>query len=343
MLGGRSICVGALLLRLGFNDPSLAGADWTELDARVARVTRERTYQVISSLADFEAVRAVFERAFSADASVVPDLMALVAHEDELVAMTAAQLLGRFPGESASSLLQETLTADERLLVRAQALTGLVRMDDPAAPGLVLAALSSDDAGMQGAAIGGLEMLADSEYSQAMLEYLDRQADVGIDPEWLEILGSLGDPPGSTAVRDRLLSVASKKDEYFDMRVGAAEGLERMGLGSLSPAREILDLHRADSTSQGLGLVERAIKRLGVQEGVAIDGQAAVDALLQEAELGGHGVDAWNRAFRVRFVSKGVFQVISDGPDMAPDTDDDMSSDEPFGEYQNRVFRDLFS
>jgi hypothetical protein len=116
-----------------------------------------------------------------------------------------------------------------------------------------------------------------------------------------------------------------------------------MGLGSLSPAREILDLHRADSTSQGLRLVERAIKRLGVQEGVAIDGQAAVDALLQEAELGGHGVDAWNRAFRVRFVSKGVFQVISDGPDMAPDTDDDMSSDEPFGEYQNRVFRDLFS
>jgi hypothetical protein len=41
-------------------------------------------------------------------------------------------------------------------------------------------------------------------------------------------MGTLGDPPGSTAVRDRLLAEANDKRHSFDLRYGAALGLKAM-------------------------------------------------------------------------------------------------------------------
>jgi hypothetical protein len=337
---GRKTLLWASVLscQAGLSGFALAQTQWDELDARVAEVTRERTYQTIAGLEDFEQIHDTLEGALSGDPSVVPDLMNLVAHENELVAMTAAQLLGRFPGEPSASLLKETHASDRRMLVRAQALTGLLRMGDSAAPDLVLAALSSDEPGMQGVAIGGLQMLDDSQYSPALLSFLDRQDERAISPEWLEILGSLGDEPGSTAVRDRLLSVASNKDQQFDVRLGAARGLERMGLGEISPVGELLDIALANATSQSLPLVKSRMRRLASEQGVVVNGQTTVEALLRDVELGPHRTDGWGQPFRGRFVAAGVFDVVSDGPDKTRDTADDLSTAEPFAAYVERVF-----
>jgi hypothetical protein len=321
--------------------PAASSGKWDDWDATMARVTRERTYRLIAGLPDFPEIRDAFERAFSDDASVAPELMRLVGHRDDAVAYTAAPLLGRFPSQAASSLLKHTYETEERLAVRIRALSGLVRMGDPAAPTLAIAALSSEVPGMPGAGIGALEPLGDSANSQALLGFLDQHAD-SMDPDWLEILGRLGDPPGSTAVRDRLLAEAVNKRRHFDVRVGAARGLEKMGLGGLEPAHRILDLKRADATAQSLIVVEGEVSDLAAKRFDTIRSQTAVEALLRDADLGPHRVDEWGRLVRVKYVSEGVFDVISDGPDSAPETTDDISLAEPFRAYRTRVFGDLF-
>jgi HEAT repeat protein len=314
---------------------------WDEWDARVASVTRERTYRLLQGRADFAQVRDVLERALSGDVSAVPALVGLVSDRDERVAMTAAQLLGRFPSASNSTVLKKTYAEDERLLVRGQALTGLVRMGDAEAAGLVTAALSSEDPGIQGTGLAAVEAVGDGTYSAVLLGFLDRQQGA-IAPEWLQLLGRLGDPPGSTAVRERLLAEANNKDRHFDVRVGAAKGLEKMGLAGSGPVRRILDLHLADGTCQSLLVVEGNVEKLSMDEKVAIKDQGDLDALLREADLGRHRLDAWKRPFRLKFVSVGVFHLVSDGPDGMPDTADDISSAERWGDYQARVFGDLF-
>jgi hypothetical protein len=194
---------------------------------------------------------------------------------------------------------------------------------------------------MPGAGIGALELLDDSANSGALLGFLDQHSD-SLDPDWLTIIGRLGDPPGSTAVRDRLLAEAANKRRHFDIRVGAARGLESMGLGGLEPANRILDLERADATAQSLIVVEGEVSDLAAKRAVTIKSQAAVEALLRDADLGSHRVDGWGRPLRVRFVSDGIFDVVSDGPDRVPGTTDDISLSEPFAMYRRRVFGDLF-
>lgn len=336
LLWAIGVAIGAALSGM------VTGAErWEEWDARVARVTRERTYRTISDLADFPQIREAFERAFSGDASVAPQLMSLVRHRDGAVAYTAAQLLGRFPSEAASSLLKETYATEERLTVRVQALGGLVRMGDPSAKTLAIAALSSEDQFTQAVGAWALEVLGDSANSLALLAYLDRQGDA-IDSESLEILGVLGDSPGSTTVRDRLLVEAANKQRNFGVRLGAARGLAKMGLGNHTLVRHVLDLDLADATIQSLLVVKSKVSRLAASSNVRVKSQEEAEALLRDANLGHHRLDGWGRSFRVKFVSEGVFHVVSDGPDMTPNTDDDMSSTEPFGAYQRRVFGDLF-
>ena len=48
--------------------------------------------------------------------------------------------------------------------------------------------------------------------------------------------------------------------------------------------------------------------------------QAAIDSVLDR--IGAHRVrdDYWGRSLRVIFISRGVFRVVSDGPDQTPDS-----------------------
>ena len=76
--------------------------------------------------------------------------------------------------------------------------------------------------------------------------------------ELLESLGRMGDPEGSTSVRDRLLQVAQDKSLDFDLRLGAANGLETMGLGE--SVKAVLDYARCEETSSSLMVVEARMK-----------------------------------------------------------------------------------
>jgi hypothetical protein len=310
-----------------------------EWDKNEARVVREQVYSGIARLSDFPQVKATLDAALASDPASAPALVLLLKHANEDVASTAAQALGRFPGGVNAAALRSTYGTEQRVMVRINALAGLARMKDPEAGTLARAALFDQDEMIQGGGLGALEKLGDSANSAAILSYMDRQA-TGYAPSLFEILGKLGDPPGSTAVRDRLLSEANNKGKNFDTRLEAARGLETMGQAAL--VQHVLDLGVADETSQSLPVVAGAMQRYALTKGVVINGQGAVEGVLQGADLGRDRLDGWDRPFRARFVSVGVFDVVSDGPDKVPNTPDDLSSAEPFGAYQKRVFGDLF-
>jgi hypothetical protein len=317
--------------------PVSADEEW---DAREARGVR-RTYPAFENVSDFAQVKDVFERGLSGDATVAPALAALVKHANEDVASIAAQMVGRFPSEMVSTALQGSYASDPRLLVRAGALAGLARMKDPATAPLALAALSSDNEDMREIGLGALERLGDNRHAAAILQYLDQhRAEVSVD--MLENLGRMGDPPGSTAVRDRLLAEANNKRNRFNTRHSAALALESMGLAHL--VKPILNYSDAVNTNSTLIVVKGTMEDLAVERSLTVKGQADVDVLLRDIKFSDprRKQDEWERPLRAKFVSQGVFHVVSDGPDMAPETEDDLSTAEPWIVYRNRVFPDLF-
>ena len=114
-----------------------------------------------------------------------------------------------------------------------------------------------------------------------------------------------------------------------------------MGLAEL--VRPILDFTAVENTNSAMIVLKGAMERLAVTRGVTVKSQASVDTLLRDADVTEkrYKTDLWKRPIRARFVSQGVFHVISDGPDMTPDTTDDLSSGEAWAVYVRRVFPDL--
>jgi hypothetical protein len=318
---------------------TLARADegW---DAQEARFLRDQLYLQIEHLPDFASIKQTFEKAIVGDASAASELATLVRHSNEDVAGAAAQALGRFPSEAASVALRNAYTNNGRFTVRVNALAGLARMRDPATANLALAALNDENVIIQGGGLGALEGLGDSAYSTAILQYMDRQSPGEADGDLLLAVGKLGDPPGSTAVRDRLVSEANKKTNPFDVRYGAARGLKEMGLANL--VKPIFDIACARNTNDSLIVVKGAMVALAAKRGITVKGQGDVDTLLRDIQVGRHKEDTWGRPLRAKFVSQGVFHVVSDGPDTTPDTTDDMSTAETLDAYLDRIFPDQF-
>jgi HEAT repeat protein len=309
-------------------------------DVREARFLREQLYSQIAHLPDLVRIKQAFEAALANDASAASELVALVRHSNDDVAGAAAQALGRFPGERASATLRDVYTRDARFLVRAQALFGLARMRDPATARFALAALNDENVIIQGAGRGALEGLADRAYSVALLQYMDRRSPGEAHGDLLLAAGKLGDPPGSTAVRDRLVSEAHKRTNDFEVRYAAARGLKEMGLAEL--ARPIFDIAYARNTSDSLIVVKSAMEGLAARWGMTVTRQIDVDTLLKNVKVGRHEQDTWGRSLRAKLVSAGVFHVVSNGPDRAADTADDLSTAEAVDAYLDRVFPDQF-
>jgi hypothetical protein len=86
------------------------------------------------------------------------------------------------------------------------------------------------------AGVGALEELGNSSNSVTLLQFYDRNPEETV---VLKIAGTLGDPPGSTAVRDKLVAEAFNKDNELEARMAAAFGLRAMGREDL--ARPLFD------------------------------------------------------------------------------------------------------
>jgi len=319
-------------------------ADDAEDEARI----RAGLYPKLAQLPDGAGIRSTFDKAFSGVPSAAPELMALLRHSDINVAHEAAHVLGRFSSAEAAAALKDVFANDSRGLVRGGALTGLRRMGDPETASLAVSALSDSNGLVQFVGVGVLGLLKDNRNSPAILNRLDsieqlepESREVMLDAI-LETLGELGDPPGSTAVRDRLVSEANKKTNEWDVRLAAARALEAMGLAD--PARRVLDRLDARLTYRRMLNLEGGIARLASSRNLTIEGQSQLDSLLSELRASDpkDKDDYWGRPLRATFVSKGVFNVISDGPDKAAGTADDLSTGEAFNVYDLRVFADLF-
>ena len=331
-----TIAVSIALLSVAF--VAVADEGWNE---REARAVREDVCPAIEHLPDFTQIKATFEKGLSNDASAATALAALIGHANEDVASTAAQMLGRFPSPASSLALQNSYSADPRFLVRAAALAGLARMKDPAAATLSRAALQGNDEAMQGAALGALEGLGDPAHSSAILDYYTRHPGQ-VSADGLKSLGELGDPPGSTAVRDRLMAEANNKSKTLDFRYQAALGLRAMGQEGL--VKPIMDYVKAEVTNNRLITVKGLMEDLAATRGLTVKSQVDVDVLLHDIAVRGRDrVDEWDRPLRAKYVSPDVFHIVSDGPDMTPNTADDLSTAEALDRYLDRVFPDMFA
>jgi hypothetical protein len=216
-------------------------------------------------------------------------------------------------------------------------------MRDSQAASLAIAALSDSNSTVVGAAVGSLEELGDSANSAALLAFFDRNPEEG---EVLRTVGRLGDPPGSTAVRDRLVAEAFKKSNDIKIRMDAAFGLRAMDREDL--ARPLFDWDSTLRTYQSLDMLERRLRTLAATRNVVVSGQGDVDTLLRDVVAANHdfarrhGKDGWGRPMHVRFIREGRVRAISNGPDGQPDTSDDVSLAEPSEVYVKRIFSDLF-
>ena len=96
-------------------------------------------------------------------------------------------------------------------------------------------------------------------------------------------MGKLGDPPGATAVRDRLLAEANKKSNDFALRYSSALGLQAMGLSDL--VKPIIDFEKAQDTNSTLIVVKGAMEALAAKRGVTVKEQTEVEALLGDVDI----------------------------------------------------------
>jgi len=319
-----------------------AGGIAEEWDKDQTRAIQEIVLPLVARLPDGAAIRATFERALSLNPAAVPDLIILMEHANDDVSTSATELLGRIPDPRAAAALKRTLEQDPRSLMKATALTSLGRMRDPEAATLALAALRGSEDLCRGAGGLALGLIGDSANGPAILTYLDSMAASGIvDTGAFEVLAVLGDAPGSTAVRDRLVAEANKKSNAFEDRLEAAYALRKMGLERL--VIRLLDRDDAQATIQRILTLKFIVRRAASEEGVALISQSALESVLAEVDSSSKDrKDRWGRPLRVRFVALGDFHIVSDGPDRTPGTPDDMSTAEPFPVYDKRVFADLF-
>jgi HEAT repeat protein len=314
--------------------------DW---NSRERESLEEVVYPQISNPRDLTSVKASFEKALAGDASAVPELSTLVGHTDSYVAMAAARALGRFPSSSSGALLKDTLRSESRGLVRGGALVGLARMRDPEAGSLARAALDDTNPTVVGAAVGALEELGDSANSLPLLRLYDKHPE---ETEVLKVAGALGDPPGSTAVRDKLVAEAFKTSNELETRMAAAFGLRAMGREDL--AQPLFDWDSTLVTYKSLRSLEHVLSSLATQRGLAIKSQAEAERLLQDALARDadfarlEGTDGWGHANRIQFVSDGQVRAVSNGPDGTSGTPDDITLTERIEAYKERVFPDLF-
>jgi len=307
---------------------------WDEDETRILRTV---ILPDLTALPDYAQIRDVFEKAIARDPAAANPLLTLISHANEDVAGSAAAALGRFPSPEAATALKHAFDTDTRNWVRIGALAGLERMRDPDAGAFAARALSDADLQLQVAGGTTLASLGDGRYGAALVAYYDGHQDERV---ILELLGCVGDAPGSTVVRDRLLAEANNKALDFSKRVRAAHGLEEMGLADL--VRRILDREKGNQTHQRLRTTEGAIRRLAAKRGITIRSQADVDTLLRDANLGHHGDDLWNHPIRARFIREGEIRASSDGPDGIPGNDDDLTSAESYGAWAFRVFPEQF-
>jgi hypothetical protein len=306
------------------------------------RAVREGMIPIASRLDRGAAIRTTLEKALAGDPSAVPALIALLDDGALDVALSAAALLGRFPGGAAAGALKQRLAGDPRVEMRAVAMMALGRMGDPEAGELASGAVRGPDLVMRGAGGVALGLLGNSRYAGVVLEYLDGLTAAGglPDEEAFEVLASIGDPPGSTIVTDRLLAEANNKQNAIEVRYAAAFALEKMGRAAR--VQPLLDLDDADSTWRNMLSFHGVIQRLAGSKGLSVDSQAVLDSVLGQVGTVSVGGDFWGRPLRARLASPGEYHVISDGPDGTPDTADDMSTEESFDAYEQRVFGDLF-
>ncbi|HKC11250.1 MAG TPA: HEAT repeat domain-containing protein [Vicinamibacteria bacterium] len=319
--------------------PAVADQAW---DDREAQAVRNKVYLRIASLPDFSQIKQTLELALNNDPSSVPVLLALIGHPNETVAGTAAQALGRFTSSTVSSALQAAFQSDSRSLVRSGALMGLARMKDTATVTLAKSALSDADLIVQGAGVNAIYALGDPANGPTILSFLDQHPGDYSGGDLLEDLARLGNPPGSTVVSDRLLAEANNKMNPFDYRYSAAFGLKTMGLAA--QVQGILDRQTASDTYNRMVGLKSAMTALAASKSMSVSNQADVDALVAGATANYSRLkqDLWGNAVRVVFVSSGVFQVVSNGPDQLPNTADDQSTAETWPSYDARMFKSLF-
>lgn len=310
-------------------------------DAEVEARVRSELFPHLAEIPDGAGIRASFERAFRADATGAQELLALTVHQDEDVALWASQVIGRYATPQVASALGNVFRTDTRLLVRTGALAGLRRSGDSSAAALSIQALGDPDGEMQMLGIIMLQALGDPAQSPALLAYLDSPDRKPPVVEVLEALGTLGDPPGSTAVRDRLSSEANNKRNDWETRLEAAKGLKRMGQSQL--AQLVLDRADSDETYEWAVRYLAATRKAALSLGTSIKSQAALDALLPLVPVPAvNKVDAWGQPLHAVFLREGVFNVVSGGPDQTAGTPDDITTGEPFAAYDARMFSSLF-
>jgi len=327
-----------LLLRAGHVESADCEDGWRERwDSGEADILRTTILPELTGLADYSHVEEVFELAMSGDEAASAPLMDLVGHTDEDVAASAASALGRFPSAEAAVRLKSAFNEDSRSWVRMGALYGLLRMNDAETGALAVQALSQPNLQLQAAAVSVLVRLRDSQYGPALFSFYESHRD---ERHLLESVGCLGDPPGSTVVRDGLLAEANNKSYDFAVRLAAADGLEEMGYGDL--VKGLLDRDKGNPSYQSLEVVEFAVVELAASRNVVIKGQAEADILLGDADLGRDRLDMWHHPIRVHFVEEGVVRATSDGPDGLPNTEDDLSTDESYRAWAYRVFPDQY-
>jgi hypothetical protein len=307
---------------------------WDEGEARILRTA---ILPELTTLTDYAQIRDVFEKAIAGDPAAASGVSILIGHSNDDVAGFAAAALGRFPSAEAARLLKETFDTDGRHWVRIGALAGLERMGDPETGAYAVRALSDAHPQVQAAGGATITSLGDSRYGPALLAYYDQHKNERVILEWL---GCVGDAPGSTVVRDLLLTEANNKALDFSRRVRAAYGLEEMGHADL--VRRILDRQKGDQSHQTVRTTEGAIRRLAAKRGMTIRSQADVDTLLVDANLGHHGDDMWGHPIRVKFIREDQILASSDGPDGVLGTEDDLTSTESYGAWAYRVFPEQF-
>jgi hypothetical protein len=325
--------------------PGLAVSDAVNCDRKTrqqwdegeAKILRGVILPELVALPDYAQIRDAFEGAIANDPAAATPLAVMVGHANEDAACAAAAALGRFPSPEAATVLKRAFDTDTRDWVRSGALAGLERMRDPEVGALAVRALSDTAPQVQVAGAATLSSLGDGRYGAALVAYYDQHQD---EPVILEWLGCVGDAPGSTVVRDRLLAEATNRALDFSKRVRAAHGLEQMGLADL--VRRLLDREKGDQTHQSLGVVEGELHELAAKKGITIQSQAGVDALLRDADLGRHRQDMWNRAVRVKFIREGEIRASSDGPDGIPSNNDDLTTAESYSAWAFRVLPEQF-
>ncbi len=165
----------------------------------------------------------------------------------------------------------------------------------------------------------------------------------------------LGDEPGSTRIRDRWLAKVNDKWEGLRGRFEAAKVVARMGFPELvAPMLERRDVHETlDRMESVKRRTEHSLRELAHESasGATVPRETAEgcftaalrevrepeDARDRPLRLGLHPNEESGRPGRLSW----DIEVLSDGPDMKPATEDDISTLEPYGAYDARHYADM--